>query len=262
MGNLAVLTGASSGIGRQFALKLAKRGYDLLLVARRVDRLEELRSEIDGQDVSVDIFPADLSKRQEITKLIEHIESSGQVVDIFINCAGFGLAGSFMETDLDREISMIDVNVTAVHILTKEILRIMDKSGKHDKYIMNVASSAGLFPAGPYMATYYATKAYVTSLTRAISMELSEKHSDIYISCLCPGPVDTEFNEVADVSFALSGISADYCAEYALNKMFSKKTVIVPTLTMKFAIFGVRLLSGKAIIKMAGNQQKKKIYRK
>lgn len=261
MGNLAVLTGASSGIGKQFAPKLAQRGYDLLLVARRVDRLEELKNEIDDPDISVDIFEADLSKRDEITKLVQYIEGSEKKMDIFINCAGFGLAGPFIETDLDREIGMIDVNVTAVHILTKEVLRIMDKSGKHDKYIMNVASSAGLFPAGPYMATYYATKAYVTSLTRAISMELSERHSDITISCLCPGPVDTEFNEVADVSFALRGISADYCAEYALNKMFLKKTVIVPTFTMKFAVFSARLFSGKAIIKMAGNQQKKKIYR-
>ena len=261
MKNLAVLTGASSGIGRQFAIKLAKRGYDLLLVARRYDRLEEIKDEVGEYGIEVDIQTADLSKREDIYKLISYIENSGKTVDIFINCAGFGLAGPFTETDLEREISMIDVNVTAVHILTKKIIGLMEKSGKHDKYIMNVASSAGLFPAGPYMATYYATKAYVTSLTRAIAMELSEKHSDIAISCLCPGPVDTEFNKVADVSFALKGISADYCAEYALDKMFKKKTVIVPTLTMKFAVFGVRFLSGKAIIKMAGNQQKKKIYR-
>ena len=121
-----------------------------------------------------------------------------------------------------------------------------------------MASSAGLIPAGPYMATYYATKAYVTSLTRAVARELKEQKSKVYIGCLCPGPVDTEFNDVANVQFALKGISPSYCANYAIDKMKKRKVVIVPSLKMKMAMFGGRLIPDDLYIKIAGHQQKKK----
>ena len=125
-------------------------------------------------------------------------------------------------------------------------------------YIMNVASSAGLLPGGPYMSTYYATKAYVTSLTTAIHGELRDLKSNVHISMLCPGPVDTNFNNVANVKFALSGIPADYCAYYALCKMFTGKLTIVPTFTMKAGVFGSRFLPRQVLAFMTGHQQKKK----
>jgi short-subunit dehydrogenase len=152
---------------------------------------------------------------------------------------------------------MIDVNVTAVHLLTKMILHRF-KERTSGGYILNVASSAGLFPAGPYMATYYASKAYVTSLTSAIAGELKDENSDIYIGALCPGPVDTHFNDVANVEFSLKGISAKKCAIYAVNQMFKRKTIIVPTLRMKMAVFFVRLLPRSVMVSMTGRQQKKK----
>ena len=123
---------------------------------------------------------------------------------------------------------------------------------------MNVASSAGLFPAGPYMATYYATKAYVTSITQAIARELKEEDSEIYVGALCPGPVDTELNDVANVEFALKGISAGYCVSYALKQMFDRrKVLIVPTLRMKLAVLGTRFLSRDQVVALTADQQKK-----
>ena len=126
---------------------------------------------------------------------------------MLINCAGFGDFGAFTTTSLDKELEMIDVNIKAVHILTKKFLP--DMIAKNEGYILNVASVAGLMPAGPYMATYYATKAYVTSFTSAIAEELEEKKSNVYVGSLCPGPVDTEFNKVADVKFNLKGITSE-----------------------------------------------------
>jgi hypothetical protein len=125
--------------------------------------------------------------------------------------------------------------------------------------ILNVASSAGLIPAGPYMAAYYATKSYVVSLTKAVAEELKEKNSKIYVGALCPGPVDTEFNERADVVFSLRGISAKYCVKEALLGMKKRKTVIVPSSKMKLCVAGQKLLPEHLLLKIVAMQQKKKI---
>ena len=146
-----------------------------------------------------------------------------------------------------------------MHLLTKLVLRTMVEKNKG--YILNVASSAGLLPAGPYMSTYYATKAYVTSFTRGVAEELRRKHSDVYVGCLCPGPVETEFNKVANVEFALKGISAYTCANYAVTQMFKRKITVVPTFKMKAAVVLGRLIPAKWNISIAANQQRKKIYR-
>jgi short-subunit dehydrogenase len=126
-------------------------------------------------------------------------------------------------------------------------------------YLLNVASSAGLLPAGPYMATYYATKAYVASLTRAVAQELKEIGSNVYVGALCPGPVDTEFNEVANVEFALSGISAKQCVSYAIRQMKRRKTVIVPSLSIRAATTLGRLIPQELCIRITGLQQKRKL---
>lgn len=253
----AVITGASSGIGYEFAKCLAKEGYSLILVARRKERLEKAAGELEAEyrQIRCLSFQADLSKLEECERLIHWL--SGRKVGVFINNAGFGTCGYFPTTDLAKEMRMIDVNVKAVHFLTKQILRKMQRQG--GGYILNVASSAGLFPAGPYMAAYYATKAYVTSLTRAVAEELRQKGSTVYIGCLCPGPVDTEFSDVANVEFALPGISAEYCARYAVSQMKKKKTVIIPTLQMKAAVFAGRFISQNFNIRVIAYQQKKKM---
>lgn len=254
----AVVTGASSGIGMFLAEDLAKRGYSLVLVARREERLKVLAERLEQEyHITCRVISCDVSITEECNRLVREIEYLQ--VEVFINNAGFGDCSLFLNGDLQKELDMVDVNVKAVHTLTKLILQKMQK--KDYGYILNVASSAGLIPAGPYMATYYATKAYVTSLTQAIAHELKETKSNIYVGCVCPGPVDTEFNAVANVEFSLPGITAEYCAEYSLKKMFQKKTVIVPTFTMKLALFGVRLLPRSWYVAITARQQKKKLNR-
>lgn len=250
----AVITGASSGIGAEFAKRLTKEGYSLVLVARRKERLEELAKALKTECV---IMTADLSDMSACRKLMQDLSKID--IDIFINNAGFGFCGETINVDNEIELNMIDLNVKSLHLLSKLVLD--DMVAKNKGYILNVASSAGLLPAGPYMSTYYATKAYVTSFTRGVAEELRQKHSDVYIGCLCPGPVDTEFNRVANVEFSLKGISAEYCANYAITQMLKKKITIVPTFKMKAAVVLSRLIPVSLYVKIGAKQQKKKIYR-
>jgi short-subunit dehydrogenase len=250
----AVITGASSGIGLEFAIQLAGEGYPLILVSRRKERLEGVAWTLRKYGVPVKVIAADLSKKSECYRLMSEI--ADKKIGIFINNAGFGDCGCFLETDEKKELAMIDLNVKALHLLTKLVIRKMDY--QEGGYLLNVASSAGLLPAGPYMATYYATKAYVASLTRAIARELEEIGSNVYIGALCPGPVDTAFNYVANVEFALPGISAEECVAYAIRQMKRRKTVIVPTLSMKAATTLGRLIPPDLSIRLTGHQQKKK----
>ena len=248
----ALITGATSGIGREFARQLADRGYRLILTGRRVERLEQLKDEL---NVPVLIIEADLNKKKSCFGLLEKL--SEEQIDIFINNAGFGVAGPFLETSIDKEVSMLKVNDVAMHILFKGILQKMHLAGRG--HILNVGSSAGLLPGGPYMAGYYASKAYVVSLTRAVAVELKEKGSPVKVSVLCPGPVDTEFNERADVVFSLKGISPKYCVAAALKGMDRGRLVIVPSVRMKLAVWGSHLVPYPILVKLTGRQQKKKL---
>lgn len=228
-----LLTGASSGIGRDMARYLAKGGHELILVARRKERLEELKSEL--SNVKVTIVAMDLSKRENCFKLYDKFKDEN--IDFLINNAGFGLFGLFHETDLDRELEMIDLNVVSYHILTKLFLQ--DFVKRNYGYILNVCSSAG-FMAGPNLNTYYATKNYVTKMTMAINEELRQKHSFVSISALCPGPVNTEFNDVAKGSFTMKGTSSEYVAKLAIDKTLQRKMIIIPKFGMKFLLFLIR----------------------
>ena len=152
---------------------------------------------------------------------------------------------------------MVDVNVTAQHVLFKYVLHRMEAEG--GGAILNVASSAGLFPAGPYMSGYYATKAYMASLTRGVAEELRQAGSSVYVGCLCPGPVNTEFNAVADVVFALPGISVEECVDTALRMMKKRKTVIIPEREIRAAVFGQRFLPSGLTIRITASQQRKKM---
>ena len=254
MKKYAVITGASSGIGKEMAKILAKRGYALILVARREKRLESLARALKTEVIP---FEADVSRDEDRKRLLELIDRKN--VEIFINNAGFGDCGKFTDTSLEKEKQMIDVNITAVHVFTKEMVKRFVK--KDHGYLLNVASSAGLLPAGPFMATYYATKAYVASLTQAVAEELKERGKKVYVGALCPGPVRTEFDQVADVKFSMSGISAKRCASYAINQMFLKELIIVPTFYMKAAVFFSRLLPREVLLPMTAKQQMRKIYK-
>lgn len=247
----ALITGASSGIGRDMARELAKRGYDLILVARRRNRLEEIKNEITG--VSVETIECDVSTEENCTKLYNSVKDKG--VDMLVNNAGFGLAGEFLSTDLNKELNMIKTNVVAVHMLTKLFLK--DFAEKDRGIILNVASSAA-YMAGPYLSTYYATKNYVRRLTEAVYRELKEKNSNVSVSVLCPGPVNTEFNDVANVKFALKGLSSEYVARYAIEKALKGTLYIIPGLQMKLGVFLLRFIPNKLMLKISAHIQKKK----
>lgn len=250
----ACITGASSGIGQEFAKQLSRMGYDLILVARNADALNKIASSL---PTKCQVIICDLSIEDECIALTDHLKNSS--IRILINNAGFGDFGQFSKSDplvLKKELDMINVNIKALHIITKRLLPGFLK--QNDGYILNVASSAGLMPGGPYMATYYATKAYVTSLTSAIYQELKASGSHVHISMLCPGPVDTNFNKTAGVVFPLSGISASYCVSYAIRQMFKEKLTIVPTFAMKLVSIATRLLPRTYMVALTARQQKKK----
>ncbi len=246
----ALITGASSGIGRDMAKILSNMGYDLILVARRKNRLEELKEVL---HTNVTIIPLDISSTYNCAKLYEKVKNED--IEIVINNAGFGLYGEFTKTNVDQELDMIDLNMKATHLLTK--LFLTDFKKKNRGYILNVASMASFMP-GPMMATYYASKAYVRSLTEAINYELQEANSNVYVGVLCPGPVKTEFNKVANVKFSIKGLNSMDVAEYAITKMFKRKTVIIPGIKMKLGRFFMRFLSDKTLSKMAYNTQTKR----
>ena len=247
----ALVTGASSGIGRDIAIKLSKLGYELILVSRDENRLKETAELL---STKYTIVPMDLCNKDNCFRLYDKFKDED--IDILVNGAGFGLFGNTWETDFGKELKMIDLNVTALHILTKLFLQDMVKKDKG--YIMNIASSAG-FLAGPILNTYYDTKNYVTKWTMAIYEELRREKSNVNICCLCPGPVDTNFNKVAGGSFTVKALSSEYVADYAVNKMFKKKMIIVPGMMVKLGIFMNRFLPYKISLRIAYNIQKKKV---
>lgn len=245
----ALITGASSGMGRDMAKILSQKGYDLILVARDEKKLEEVKKQLKTE---TKIVVMDISNEENCKKIYEENKD----IDILINNAGFGDCGHFEETSLDKDIQMIHTNIIAYHILTKLYLKEMIKkdSGK----ILNVASIAGFMP-GPLMTTYYSTKNYVVRFSESIREELRRKKSKVQISILCPGPVDTNFNKVADVEFALKGLSSEYVAKYAINKFFKGKFYIVPDWKIKLARIGAKLAPASFVAKISYNMQKRKI---
>ena len=245
----SLITGASSGIGRDIARYLDKLGYELYLVARSEDKLKELTSELKNAHYYI----YDLSKEDECYKLYDELKDKD--IDLVVNNAGFGLFGYFDETDLDRELEMIDVNIKSVHILTKLFLKDMVKKDKGR--ILTVASSAGFY-AGPYLNTYYATKNYVLKLMMGIYEELKVRKSKVKVSVLCPGPVNTNFNNVANGAFNTKGLSSEYVAKYAVDKALKDKLIIIPGFMMKMGVFFSRFLPYKVQLKVIYKIQQNK----
>lgn len=245
----ALITGASSGIGRDIARELSKKGYELILVARDIEKLNELKNEL---KTSSEVVSMDVSKSENCKELHDRYYD----IDILVNNAGFGDCGYFDKTDLEKELQMINTNIVGYHVLTKLYLQDMKK--KNRGKILNVASIAGFMP-GPLMATYYSTKAYVVRISEAIREELRRNKSNVQISILCPGPVNTNFNKVADVQFALKGLSSDYVAKYAVEKLFKGKFYIVPGWKIRLARFGAKIAPNNLVAKICYNMQRRKI---
>lgn len=244
----ALITGASSGIGREMAIYLSSLGYDLIVVARDKKKLDDLQKEI---KTNVNIYNYDLADTKNCFKLYDDIKD--EKIDILINNAGYGLFGSYDEVNLDDELNMIDLNIKSLQILTKLFL-----NDNNLKYILNVASSAGLTKGGPLMSTYYATKSYVCNYSFAIYEELRRKNSDKVISVLCPGPVDTNFNNRANVKFNLNSLDAKYVARYAIDKMFKRKLIIIPGFSVRVGMTLLRLVPTKILLRLTYNMQERK----
>lgn len=252
----ALITGASSGLGRDMAIALSKRGYDIIAVARRQDRLETLKAEL---DTNVELLCLDVTRAEGIEQIAARLDE----VDVFINNAGFGVFGDLCSSDLNAELQMIETNVKAVHILTK--LAAQNFKARNHGHILNVASIAAFFP-GPLFSAYYGSKAYVFRLTQALHEELRREKSAVRVSVLCPGPVKTEFEQVAKVSFGRGDepgrglIIADSrkVAEYAIRQMLRGKLIIIPGALMKLAVFFRRVLPERTLCKLLYVLQSKK----
>ena len=234
-----LITGASSGIGREMAKLLAKKCTHLVLVGRDVGRLENLKEELETmagkrkqRPLKVTAVSTDLTNEENCIRL--HMAYPD--IDFLINNAGFGDFGEFAGTSLEKEMRMIDTNVKAVHILMK--LYLVDMVKKNRGCILNVASIAGFMP-GPLMATYYATKSYVVRLSESVRKELQKRHSEVKISVLCPGPVETNFAKTANIAFHFNGKDARIIAKYALEHL--NRFYIVP---------GVPIRMSRALLKM------------
>lgn len=249
--NMKVLiTGASSGIGRDMAREFGKLKYDLVLVARDEIKLNELKEEL-SKEVEVIVIPMDLAKEENCISLFNMQKD----VDILVNNAGFGVFGDFTKTDLNKEIDLINTNITAVHILTK--LYLTEMCNKNSGKILNVSSIAGSMP-GPLMSAYYASKAYVLRMSEGIREELKRKNSKVQISVLQPGPVNTNFNNVANVKFSMKPLTSEYVAKYAVNKLLKGKFYIVPGFSIKMTRFFAKITPNNILSKIAYNVQERK----
>lgn len=246
----ALVTGASNGIGKDIAIYLGELGYDVILVSRDENKLNEVAKMI---KTNTRVIPMDLSRKENVFKLFDLVKD--EKIDFLVNNAGFGLFGNTWETDLEKEMKMLDLNIYAVHILTKLFLEQMVKNDKGR--ILNVSSVAG-FMIGPKLNTYYATKNYVTKWTLGIYEELRHKKSNVHISCLCPGPVDTNFNKVAGGSFTMKSLSSEYVAKYAVDKALKNKLIIVPGFMVRIGAFFNKFLPYKLSMKIVYGVQDKK----
>ena len=247
MNKVALVTGASSGLGVEFARQLSKRGHRLVLAARRKERLEELASELgNSRAVAIDLSTSDAAAR-----LMADIEANGEIVDLLVNNAGFGLIGSFARLEPARLRQMIDLNVGTLTELCRSVApqMIERKSGA----IINVASTAAFQP-GPKMAVYFATKAFVLSLSEALHEEL--KPHGVHVTCLCPGPTRTEFGDVAGFGgnglFDKVAMASPRVVDAGLKGLETNTAVVVPGLVNKLTANSGRFAPRSVVRKIAG----------
>ena len=246
----ALVTGATSGIGRDMTRYLVSLGYKVFAIGRNKERLDEIKNEFKDNVKTIEL---DISSKENCYNLYNQLKEEN--IDFVINNAGFGIFGEFTETDLEKELNLINTNIVAVHILTKLFLKDMVKrdSGR----ILNVASIAGMAP-GPLMAAYYASKAYVIRLTEGIYEELKKQNSNVTVSTLCPGPVATNFNNVANVKFSMKALPSEFVAQYAINNVLKGKLIIVPGLGIKALRVLNKISPDKLTMKVIYKKQKRK----
>lgn len=257
MNKTALITGASSGIGYELSLIFAEHGYNLVLVARSADKLEDLKQKLESQ-YNIKVFNivknlSDLDSAQEIYNEIDNLKLR---IDVLVNNAGFGDFGEFYNSDINKLHNMIELNINSLTKLTRLFLphMVQNKNGK----ILNIASM-GSFQPGPLMAVYYASKAYVLSFSEAISREL--KNSGVTVTAVCPGPTKTNFSETANLGMSglfvnLQVASAQSVAKFAYKKMQKGKVVAVPGFFNKIGAIFTRLLPKRVVRNFVYNLQK------
>lgn len=241
-GGLALVTGASSGIGRELALQFARHGHPLVLVGRTLEPLLALKDELERTSISCTIIQADLTDDQSSIAIMDEISRGNRGIEFLVNNAGFGAYGNFIELDAKMQLEIIAVNVSALTSLTRLLLPGMLKRGYGR--ILNVASTAAFSP-GPRMAVYYATKAYVLSFSHALAEELAG--TGITVSALCPGPTNTRFQQRAGMQpsanlLRFNLMSADRVASVGYSGMMDGQRTIIPGMLNKILALGSRLV--------------------
>ena len=259
-GKNVLITGASSGIGRQLAMKLAEKGANLIVVARREDRLRRLAEDVRGVQekfgTGITVLPMDLGKDGACEALFEKLTRTR--VDVLVNAAGFGKLGASADIPIEKEMEMLRLNCEVLHRLTRLFLKPMLQ--RKNGLILNVASAAGLLPAGPYLAAYYATKAYVASYSRGLDRELCDRKCGVRVLSLCPGPVNTEFTAVAGGTEWEKGMSAAKCAGIAVRGMETgRRETVIPGGAVRFGIFAARFLPKSLVSRVLGIYQRRKV---
>lgn len=247
MKKTVLITGASSGFGYEFVKLFIKDNYDLILVARNIEKLEEIKNEFPSSEIIV--IQKDLTQPSSVKELYYEIREKGLNVDVLVNNAGFGLLGEFDKLDVDRQINMIQLNISALTELTHYVLQEMKLRGSGK--ILNVASTAAFQP-GPLMAVYYATKAYVLSLSEALVEEL--KGSGITVTTLCPGPSKTNFAKVANVEktkMFSRVMRADVVARLGYNALMRGQRVIIAGTLNKIGAYSAKFLPRSFVAKIA-----------
>ena len=253
---VALITGASRGIGLELAKECAKHGHDVVLVARRQDALEAAAGAIEGKyDVRATVIAADVSNADARAEIFSSLLEQKIEIGLLINNAGFGLGGEFLETDIERELEMIEVNIAAPTHLTKLFLPAMVK--RRSGRIMQVASTAGFQP-GPLMSVYYASKAYLLSFSQAIAEEL--RNTGVTVTALCPGATATDFAETAQVSntrlFQKLGVAnAEDIARYGYKAIMRGDRVAIPGWRDKIMVQSERLAPRRLVTAIARRVQ-------
>jgi short-subunit dehydrogenase len=245
----ALVTGASSGIGRSLALLFARGGYDVVLVARREASLQQLASEVRALGRTASVYPADLAQVGSAEDLHRRLLDSGTQVDVLVNNAAVGMQGRFHELPLERQLAMLHLNVTSLTALTRVLLPSM--VSRNAGGVLNVASTAAFQP-GPLMAVYYATKAYVLSFSEAIAEEVSE--TALKISCLCPGPTQTGFVDAAEMQgsrlFTSGAMSAEDVARIGYEGWQAGKRLVIPGTQNRLGTLLVRFTPRRIVPKI------------
>ena len=258
---IAVITGAGSGIGYEMSrILLMDYGYDLILTGRNIDRLEDARQKLtllwakgkkdvpEGRFPSILTYALDVSDRRQVMNLHQKLQEKECLPDLVIHAAGFGTIGEFLSNDWEKEEQETLTNCNGVLHMMHAFLP--DMVERNHGYFLNVASSASYMPGSPNMAVYYASKSYVLRLTEGVYQEIHKRADQVYLGCLCPGPVLTDFSRT---------LTAEVCARKAIVSMFRRKRRIVPGFWMKFTIPAAKLLPDSFLLHLASRHQSKKL---